>query len=88
MAKPQIDPEKLLAFLNKLYAGLQYSYDHVEILPADPPIASEIKGKLEEMLSDVGDQILMLPEELRMRLSKIPTKAQARAAYKKGHPRA
>jgi len=83
----QISPAKLLAFLRKLYADLDNLEDLIEI---------ECGGKdgdamvlIDSILSDVGDQILLLPRELHVKPGqKPPTEKEIKAAYKKAHPRA
>ena len=86
MDKPKIDPEKLLAFLRQLHADLKYIEDKLD--NAVPWPEAEVSEKLDEILSDVGDQVLLLPEELKRGSQKKPSKSDLRKAYKKGHPRA
>lgn len=86
--KQQISPAKLLTFLRKLYLDLEQVQGTLDDIEQNE-LTEQAIILVESMLSDVGDQILLLPHELHAKPGqRIPTEKELKAAYKKTHPRA
>ena len=67
MKEPRIDPKKLLAFFRQLYSDLQdleSALDKLEPARLSESLHDKISIKLDGILSDVGDQLVLLPKEL------------------------